>query len=251
MSFYKKERVYKMKRKTFKHNKIFIVLGLMLFMFVLIGGFSSFKVKGLDPIDETPPIEEEVIPEEETPEEEIPEEVIPEEPIIVEEEKGFFETLIIGLFNFLSSAEFTAFVTSASIVIVTIYSILRPFLKIKQQVKYDKLIQDLKNKDEKLDKYEQLLTGYAQIADSSLKQANAIKESLQLGFDKSNLKQDVKDKILNTLKSVDKINIPAIKETTINDLVEPLKDFHNSISLSKEEINNSNIEPKITIPKGW
>ena len=240
MSFYKKERVYKMKRKTFKHNKIFIVLGLMLFMFVLIGGFSSFKVKGLDPIDETPPIEEE-IPEEETPEEETPEEVIPEEPIIVEEEKGFFETLIIGLFNFLSSAEFTAFVTSASIVIVTIYSILRPFLKIKQQVKYDKLMQDLKNKDEKLDKYEQLLTGYAQIADSSLKQANAIKESLQLGFDKSNLKQDVKDKILNTLSSVDKINIPAIKETTINDLVEPLK----------EEINDSNIEPKITIPKGW
>ena len=232
MSFYKKERVYKMKRKTFKNNKIFIVLGLMLFMFVLIGGFSSFKVKGLDPIDETPPIEEEVIPEE----------VIPEdEPIIVEEEKGFFETLIIGLFNFLSSAEFTAFVTSASIVIVTIYSILRPFLKIKQQVKYDKLMQDLKNKDEKLDKYEQLLTGYAQIADSSLKQSNAIKESLQLGFDKSNLKQDVKDKILNTLSSVDKINIPAIKETIINDLVEPLK----------EEINNSNIEPKNTIPKGW
>ena len=232
MSFYKKERVYKMKRKTFKNNKIFIVLGLMLFMFVLIGGFSSFKVKGLDPIDETPPIEEEVIPGEEIPE---------EEPIIVEEEKGFFETLIIGLFNFLSSAEFTAFVTSASIVIVTIYSILRPFLKIKQQVKYDKLMQDLKNKDEKLDKYEQLLTGYSQIADSSLKQANAIKESLQLGFDKSNLKQDVKDKILNTLSSVDKINIPAIKETTINDLFEPLK----------EEINNSNIEPKITIPKGW
>ena len=226
-----------MKIKTFKNNKIFIVLGLMLFMFVLIGGFSSFKVKGLDPIDETPHIEEEVIPEEV-----IPEEVIPEdEPIIVEEEKGFFETLIIGLFNFLSSAEFTAFVTSASIVIVTIYSIIRPFLKIKQQVKYDKLMQDLKNKDEKLDKYEQLLTGYAQIADSSLKQANAIKESLQLGFDKSNLKQDVKDKILNTLKSVDKINIPAIKETTINDLVEPLK----------EEINDSNIEPKITIPKGW
>jgi hypothetical protein len=247
MSFYKKERVYKMKRKTFKHNKIFIVLGLMLFMFVLIGGFSSFKVKGLDPIDETPPIEEEVIPEEVIPEEVIPEEVIPEEvipedePIIVEEEKGFFETLIIGLFNFLSSAEFTAFVTSASIVIVTIYSILRPFLKIKQQVKYDKLMQDLKNKDEKLDKYEQLLTGYAQIADSSLKQSNAIKESLQLGFDKSNLKQDVKDKILNTLSSVEKINIPSIKETIINDLVEPLK----------EEINDSNIEPKITIPKGW
>jgi len=242
MSFYKKERVYKMKRKTFKNKKIFIVLGLMLFMFVLIGGFSSFKVKGLDPIDETPPIEEEVIPEEVIPEEVLPEEEIPEEePIIVEEEKGFFETLIIGLFNFLSSAEFTAFVTSASIVIVTIYSILRPFLKIKQQVKYDKLMQDLKNKDEKLDKYEQLLTGYAQIADSSLKQSNAIKESLQLGFDKSNLKQDVKDKILNTLSSVDKINIPAIKETTINDLVEPLK----------EEINDSNIEPKITIPKGW
>ena len=237
MSFYKKERVYKMKRKTFKNKKIFIVLGLMLFMFVLIGGFSSFKVKGLDPIEETPPIEEEEIPEEVIPEEEIPE----EEPIIVEEEKGFFETLIIGLFNFLSSAEFTAFVTSASIVIVTIYSIIRPFLKIKQQVKYDKLMQDLKNKDEKLDKYEQLLTGYSQIADSSLKQANAIKESLQLGFDKSNLKQDVKDKILNTLSSVDKINIPAIKETTINDLFEPLK----------EEINNSNIEPKITIPKGW
>ena len=247
MSFYKKERVYKMKRKTFKNNKIFTMLGLMLFMFVLIGGFSSFKVKGLDPIDETPPIEEEVIPEEEIPEEEIPE----EEPIIVEEEKGFFETLIIGLFNFLSSAEFTAFVTSASIVIVTIYSILRPFLKVKQQVKYDKLMQDLKNKDEKLDKYEQLLTGYAQIADSSLKQSNAIKESLQLGFDKSNLKQDVKDKILNTLSSVEKINIPTIKETIINDLVEPLKDFHNSISLSKEEINDSNIEPKITIPKGW
>lgn len=236
MSFYKKERVYKMKRKTFKNNKIFIVLGLMLFMFVLIGGFSSLKVKGLDPIDETPPIEE--IIEEETP----PiDEIIEDETPPIEEEKGFFETLIIGLFTFLSSAEFTALVSSVSIVIVTIYSILRPYLKIKQQVKYDKLIQDLKNKDEKLDKYEQLLTGYAQIADSSLKQANAIKESLQLGFDKSNLKQDVKDKILNTLSSVEKINIPTIKKPIINDLVEPLK----------EEINDSNIEPKITIPKGW
>lgn len=225
-----------MKRKTFKNNKIFIVLGLMLFMFVLIGGFSSLKVKGLDPIDETPPIEE--IIEEETP----PiDEIIEDETPPIEEEKGFFETLIVGFFNFLSSAEFTSFVASASIIIATIYSILRPFLKIKQQVKYDKLMQDLKNKDEKLDKYEQLLTGYAQIADSSLKQANAIKESLQLGFDKSNLKQDVKDKILNTLSSVEKINIPTIKETIINDLVEPLK----------EEINDSNIEPKITIPKGW
>ncbi len=241
-----------MKSKMLKSNKLFIALGLMLFMFILVIGFSSIKVKGLDPIDETPPIEEEETPEDGTPEDETPEDGTPEEvPIIVEEEKGFFETLIIGLFNFLSSAEFTAFVTSASIVIVTIYSILRPFLKVKQQVKYDKLMQDLKNKDEKLDKYEQLLTGYAQIADSSLKQSNAIKESLQLGFDKSNLKQDVKDKILNTLSSVEKINIPAIKETTINDLVEPLKDFHNSISLSKEEINDSNIEPKITIPKGW
>lgn len=236
MSFYKKERVYKMKRKTFKNNKIFIVLGLMLFMFVLIGGFSSLKVKGLDPIDETPPIEE--IIEDETP----PiDEIIEDETPPIEEEKGFFETLIVGFFNFLSSAEFTSFVASASIIIATIYSILRPFLKIKQQVKYDKLMQDLKNKDEKLDKYEQLLTGYAQIADSSLKQANAIKESLQLGFDKSNLKQDVKDKILNTLTSVEKINIPTIKETIINDLVEPLK----------EEINDSNIELKNTIPKGW
>ena len=225
-----------MKRKTLKNNKIFIVLGLMLFMFVLIGGFSSFKVKGLDPIDETPPIEE--ITEDETPPiEEITEDETPP----IEEEKGFFETLIVGFFNFLSSAEFTSFVASASIIIATIYSILRPFLKIKQQVKYDKLMQDLKNKDEKLDKYEQLLTGYAQIADSSLKQANAIKESLQLGFDKSNLKQDVKDKILNTLSSVEKINIPTIKETIINDLVEPLK----------EEINDSNIELKNTIPKGW
>lgn len=232
-----------MKSKMLKLNKLFIALGLMLFMFILVIGFSSIRVNGLDPIDEELPIEETTgveippIEEEEIPEEEIPE----EEPIIVEEEKGFFETLIIGLLNFLSSAEFTAFVTSASIVIVTIYSILRPFLKIKQQVKYDKLMQDLKNKDEKLDKYEQLLTGYAQIADSSLKQSNAIKESLQLGFDKSNLKQDVKDKILNTLSSVEKINIPTIKETIINDLVEPLK----------EEINDSNIEPKNTIPKGW
>ena len=225
-----------MKRKTFKNNKIFIVLGLMLFMFVLIGGFSSLKVKGLDPIDETQPIEE--IIEDETP----PiDEIIEDETPPIEEEKGFFETLIVGFFNFLSSAEFTSFVASASIIIATIYSILRPFLKIKQQVKYDKLMQDLKNKDEKLDKYEQLLTGYAQIADSSLKQANAIKESLQLGFDKSNLKQDVKDKILNTLSSVEKINIPTIKETIINDLVEPLK----------EEINDSNIELKNTIPKGW
>lgn len=225
-----------MKRKTFKNNKIFIVLGLMLFMFVLIGGFSSLKVKGLDPIDEIPPIEEII-------EDEIPpiDEIIEDETPPIEEEKGFFETLIVGFFNFLSSAEFTSFVASASIIIATIYSILRPFLKIKQQVKYDKLMQDLKNKDEKLDKYEQLLTGYAQIADSSLKQANAIKESLQLGFDKSNLKQDVKDKILNTLSSVEKINIPTIKETIINDLVEPLK----------EEINDSNIELKNTIPKGW
>lgn len=236
-----------MKSKMLKLNKLFIALGLMLFMFILVIGFSSISVNGLDTIDEELPIEETTGDEIPPIEEDVPvvDELPPiEDDVIIpieDEEKGFFETLIIGLFNFLSSAEFTAFVTSASIVIVTIYSILRPFLKIKQQVKYDKLMQDLKNKDEKLDKYEQLLTGYAQIADSSLKQSNAIKESLQLGFDKSNLKQDVKDKILNTLSSVEKINIPAIKETTINDLVEPLK----------EEINDSNIEPKITIPKGW
>ena len=44
-----------MKRKTFTHNKIFIVLGLMLFMFYLLVALVLLKVKGLDPIDETPP----------------------------------------------------------------------------------------------------------------------------------------------------------------------------------------------------
>ena len=215
-----------MKSKMLKLNKLFIALGLMLFMFILVIGFSSIRVNGLDPIDEELPIEE-------TTGDEIPP--------IEDEEKGFFETLIIGLFNFLSSAEFTAFVTSASIVIVTIYSILRPFLKIKQQVKYDKLMQDLKNKDEKLDKYEQLLTGYAQIADSSLKQSNAIKESLQLGFDKSNLKQDVKDQIINKLANVKKIEMPKVEDLkVIKEIIEPDKELETLIKEVKE----------IT-PKGW
>ena len=48
-----------------------------------------------------------------------------------------------------------------------------------------------------------------------LKNTKAIKQSLELGFDKSNLRQDVKDKIMRELKSVPKIDaiIEAAKDT--------------------------------------
>ena len=108
-----------MKSKMLKLNKLFIALGLMLFMFILVIGFSSISVNGLDTIDEELPIEETTGDEIPPIEEDVPvvDELPPiEDDVIIpieDEEKGFFETLIIGLFNFLSSAEFTAFVTSA------------------------------------------------------------------------------------------------------------------------------------------
>lgn len=215
-----------MKSKMLKLNKLFIVLGLMLFMFILVIGFSSIRVNGLDPIDEELPIEE-------TTGDEIPP--------IEDEEKGFFENVIIGFFNFISSAKFTALVSSIAIITGSIYAFIRPFLNIKAKAKYDKAIEELSIKDIKINKYEELLLGYAKIADNSLEQSNAIKESLQLGFDKSNLKQDVKDQIINKLANVKKIEMPKVEDLkVIKEIIEPDKELETLIKEVKE----------IT-PKGW
>lgn len=215
-----------MKSKMLKLNKLFIALGLMLFMFILVIGFSSIRVNGLDPIDEELPIEE-------TTGDEIPP--------IEDEEKGFFENVIIGFFNFISSAKFTALVSSIAIITGSIYAFIRPFLNIKAKAKYDKAIEELSIKDIKINKYEELLLGYAKIADNSLEQSNAIKESLQLGFDKSNLKQDVKDQIINKLANVKKIEIPKVEDLkVIKEIIEPEKELETLINEVKE----------IT-PKGW
>lgn len=235
-----------MKSKMLKLNKLFIALGLMLFMFILVIGFSSIRVNGLDPIDEELPIEETTGDEIPPIEEDVP--VVDELPPIeddviipIEEEKGFFENVIIGFFNFVSSAEFTAIVSSIAIIAGGIYTFIRPFLKIKSQAKYDKAIEELRNRDIKINKYEELLLGYAKIVDNSLEQNNAIKESLQLGFDKSNLKQDVKDQIINKLANVKKIEIPKVEDLkVIKEIIEPAKELETLINEVKE----------IT-PKGW
>ncbi|MCK9319090.1 MAG: hypothetical protein PHP55_10610 [Methanoculleus sp.] len=57
-------------------KKLFVGLGIMFFLFMLIAGFSAFKVKGLEPEEETPPIEE-IIEEETPPIDEIIEEETP------------------------------------------------------------------------------------------------------------------------------------------------------------------------------
>lgn len=236
-----------MKSKMLKLNKLFIALGLMLFMFILVIGFSSIRVNGLDPIDEELPIEETTGDEIPPIEEDVPvvDELPPiEDDVIIpieDEEKGFFENVIIGFFNFISSAKFTALVSSIAIITGSIYAFIRPFLNIKAKAKYDKAIEELSIKDIKINKYEELLLGYAKIADNSLEQSNAIKESLQLGFDKSNLKQDVKDQIINKLANVKKIEIPKVEDLkVIKEIIEPVKELETLIKEVKE----------IT-PKGW
>lgn len=148
--------------------------------------------------------------------EEVVEEIPTEEVEDIEvEEIGFFENIIVGLFDFVTSEEFTKLATSTGALLLAIYPFIRKYLGAKGQAKYNSLTHDLMNWKEKADQYEELTKEYAAIADNALEQVAAIKDSLVLGFDKSNLRQDVKDKIMNRLNNVPKVETPKIQEPTI------------------------------------
>ena len=203
-----------MENKVFKFKNLLMGLSVILLMFIVVFGLSSKVVLGAEG-DETPPIEE--IEEDPIIEEEIPP-IVEDEVVIVEEEKlGFFESVVAGFFNFVTSAQFTAVVSSIGIMVAMVYPFIKGHLSTKTNAKIQRLSEDLKVSIEERVHWQDLAISYAKIADGALKQQNAISDSLKLGFESSNLKQDIKDKITNTLNDIPEIKLPILHE------VEPLQ----------------------------
>lgn len=168
--------------------------------------------------------------------EEIPTEEVEETP-----EVGLVESIFVGFFDFVTSEEFTKLATSLGALMLALYPFIRKYLSAKAQAKFESLNYNLINWKNKADEYEKLALQYATIADNALKQVEAIKDSLILGFDKSNLRQDVKDKIMSTLNNVPKLDIPKVedKPTTENESINVDEEKDNSLT---EEIKDTKFE---------
>lgn len=169
-------------------------------------------------------------------------EEIPTEEAEKNKDLGFFENVFVGFFDFVTSEEFTKLATSLSALLLAIYPFIKKYLSAKAQARYNAVTYDLMNWKEQADKYKELTREYARIADTALKQVEAIKDSLILGFDKSNLRQDVKEKIIATLNSV-----PKLEWTTLDK--EPVLEHESTIT--NEEKDNLLTEAIEDTNTGW
>lgn len=169
-------------------------------------------------------------------------EEIPTEEAEKNKDLGFFENVFVGFFDFVTSEELTKLATSLSALLLAIYPFIKKYLSAKAQARYNAVTYDLMNWKEQADKYKELTREYARIADTALKQVEAIKDSLILGFDKSNLRQDVKEKIIATLNSV-----PKLEWTTLDK--EPVLEHESTIN--NEEKDNLLTETIEDTNTGW
>lgn len=178
--------------------------------------------------------------------EEEPIEEIPTEEVEETTEVGLVESLFVGFFDFVTSDEFTKLATSLGALMLALYPFIKKYLSAKAQAKYESLNYNLINWKNKADEYEKLTLKYATIADNALKQVEAIKDSLILGFDKSNLRQDVKDKIMYTLNNVPKLDIPKVEDKPIveNESINVDEEKDNRLT---ETIEDTELETN----KGW
>lgn len=161
---------------------------------------------------------------------------------------GFFEKLVVGIFDFIVSENFTRFCTALAMLAAAIYPFLKKWLSIKAQVKYNRAVIKLANAKEEAEKRKQAALTLAKIADNSIKSVSVIKEALIIGFDKSNLKMDVKDKVMNILNSVsivDSKELDAAVAAVLEDEIEDDTELKNN--LSTEGLEKINLEPS----KGW
>lgn len=178
------------------------------------------------------------------------EELQPEDVPIVEEEDtqeiGFFENIVVGIYNFIVSPEFTKLATSISALMLAIYPFIKKYLSAKAQAKYERVANDLADAKLQIDQYRKLALDYAKVADDAAYNVKAIKDSLLLGFDKSNLRQDVKDKIMTTLNSV-----PQIETIKLEEPVEAAR--VDKPIIIEEEKDNRSTEPQELSPSkvGW
>lgn len=216
-----------MRKKLFLF--VFLILGLCIFAFLISGPYLAAD----DGLTDDPPIEEPGTPpvEEEQPEEKV----------------GFFENLIIGIFDFIASPQFTRICTALAALLAAIYPFVKKYLSAKAQAKYQNIVNKLQNAEQELDKYKQLALQYAGAADTMFNHVEAIKEALVLGFDKSNLRTDVKDKIIGRLNSVPKIDLKSLAVDAIKK-VEPAK------AAAEKDVPVAEIipEPQETPPTtGW
>lgn len=171
------------------------------------------------------------------------EELQPEDVPIVEEdtqEIGFFENIVVGIYNFIVSPEFTKLATSISALMLAIYPFIKKYLSAKAQAKYERVANDLADAKLQIDQYRKLALDYAKVADDAANNVKAIKDSLLLGFDKSNLRQDIKDKIMTTLNSVPQIETIKVEEpveTAREDkpiIIQDEKDNHSTEPIPQE-----------------
>ncbi len=199
----------------------------LLFVVLLVFSFSLISIKAND----EPAGDYNVVSTEEMPIEEVPVEI---------PAPGFFENIVNGFLEFVVSEEFTQVMTGLSTLVLALYPYLRRFIKIKNADKDDRQSKELKKWQEKAKAERKEKLEYARMVKETNAFTKAINEALKLGFDKSNLKTDVKDKIMSTLKVAP---IEDIEGPEIDELEEV-----NELKTEKVEIVE---EKPIKVETGW
>ena len=83
--------------------------------------------------------------------------------------QDFFEGVITGMFDFVTSEEFTKLATSLSVLALAIYPFIKKYLSASAQAKYEKISKDLANSKEQINEYRDLALKYAAVADDAIK----------------------------------------------------------------------------------
>ena len=171
---------------------------------------------------------------------------VPEEESVVEE-VGFFESIVMGFYDFVASPEFTRICTGIAMLTAATYPFVSKWMSLKSKMKYNRLIDKLSRAKDLAEKRKNAALVLAKIADTAMNMTKNMKEALALGFDKSNLKTDVKDKVMNILNSV-----PVIDTVELNDAIKSLleDESDNDVEM-KDNLSTEEVIPDLVPKSGW
>ena len=156
------------------------------------------------------------------------------------------ENFIKAVMDFFKSPEFTAVVSSVSIVWITVaWPFLKKVLSAKTQIKLESAIAKAKSLTQD---YKKLETKYLEVCAyvpkiNELLMAQA--ETLKIAFNNSNLKADVKDLIDKKLLDIKPIEIPKLE--LVDEEENPILPENTDTALSREDENKKEANPSTEI----
>lgn len=205
-----------------KKTNIFKILLVFILMLFLVGGTFSYYVVKADSGEEPPQTE---------PETQEPIEGEVEEPLPPIEEQGFFTKLFNGMRQLSENATFQQIINWIYTAVVIAIAIWYKSKTGREKLKLSKLQYEQEKaliKERKLTSENEEVRAMLVKAD---KQADAMKKAMILAFDRSNLKEDVKDKIkgyFDEVEQLEEITPEKIAEELEEEkVVEPIKEVLN------------------------